>query len=768
MTDKIDITPHPRILAVLGDIEFAPWQCLGELIDNSFDDFIAATASGVAAAKPTVSVSLPDARSSRESAEVTVSDNGRGMDLEMMTSAIKAGWSGNTRHGSLGLFGMGYNIATARLGRRTTIRTTRAGDADWIETSLDLQELSRSTDYATPYKRIPKDDPSEHGTIVTIGNLKADQFEAIRRPATQRRVAERLGEVYSHLLGERRFVLSINGVKVKPRIPCIWNESRTVTRSGADISAYIEIKKKLTDKKACLDCGFWNHLEAETCVECGADNDRLRTRERWIWGWLGIQRYLHRTDYGIDFLRNGRKILVKDKRVFFWQDEDEMSEPEREYPIDAKTEMGRIVGEIHCDHVAPNYTKTAFEFDTPEWKQVIRVVRGDSPLRPLIAKRLGLAENRSHLARLYSGFRRQDPGLSYLVHPQHEKAREWAELFREGAAEYQSDELWYQAAYQYDNPPGEPPSTDADEILPGIGVDLFSDAPVPTDTGVATAAPVPPSPVEETLERRLQRYRDHAEKVSELGGRYEHPDLGMLDLTAWAVKNQVLVDGKSRPAPVIVQMVKAPRAEVFVDTGHALFREFGADMRDLAVVEVAEFMRVRAGRTDMPLTEIVADLKARTGAARLTARDLADEAERLLELLRGTMHAPVADDPASHWESVTSSERVAAERRFAVESGTGKWVNAIESGEFVLFAPASSIVRIIERSPSTFLDGRVFKQSYSPLSDQGARDLVVDRLVGLIGDLALLEHHRPKLGLDELARLRVSCRLVARYLADSE
>ena len=33
--DTVDITPTPRVLRMLGQIEFAPWQCLAELIDNS-------------------------------------------------------------------------------------------------------------------------------------------------------------------------------------------------------------------------------------------------------------------------------------------------------------------------------------------------------------------------------------------------------------------------------------------------------------------------------------------------------------------------------------------------------------------------------------------------------------------------------------------------------------------------------------------------------------------------------------------------------------
>lgn len=54
--DTIDVTPHPRLLAVLGDIEFAPWQCLAELVDNAFDDFLVAPPEGET---PRVAISLP-------------------------------------------------------------------------------------------------------------------------------------------------------------------------------------------------------------------------------------------------------------------------------------------------------------------------------------------------------------------------------------------------------------------------------------------------------------------------------------------------------------------------------------------------------------------------------------------------------------------------------------------------------------------------------------------------------------------------------------
>ena len=37
-----DVTPNPRILAMLGRIPFEPWQCLAELIDNSIDALLSA------------------------------------------------------------------------------------------------------------------------------------------------------------------------------------------------------------------------------------------------------------------------------------------------------------------------------------------------------------------------------------------------------------------------------------------------------------------------------------------------------------------------------------------------------------------------------------------------------------------------------------------------------------------------------------------------------------------------------------------------------
>ncbi|MEX0169648.1 ATP-binding protein [Streptomyces sp. LMG1-1-1.1] len=769
----INVTPHPRILAVLGDIEFAAWQCLAELADNSFDEFQAAP--DTTGERPTLTISLPTAQDSRSTAQVVVQDNGRGMSLDAVSKAISAGWSGNGRHGALGLFGMGFNIATARLGRKTTVRTGQAGDPFWTEVTLDLPEIEASAQYRAPYRQVPKASPSEHGTTITISDLKGEQFEALRRPKALQVIREKLGDVYSYLLAERGFLLTINTRKLPPRKPCIWDEKRTVTRRGREINAVQRIDVPLSDKKACMACGYWNPLDVDRCRECG--QGRLEVRPRRVWGWLGVQRYVHRSDYGIDFLRNGRKILLKDKRVFSWVDEDGLGEPELEYPIDSKAATGRIVGEIHCDHVTPNYQKTAFEFETAEWHQVLRAVRGESPLRPDIAKRRQLPENDSPLAILYAGFRRQDPGLNYLVpgngkDPIHEKTNQWAKLFRDGNPEYQSDEIWYEAAYRHENPVQHEPEPDdgddTDQLLPGLG-------PITTDedgAGEETEIDSGEAPAEvpeptETFEKRLQRYRDNADQLPDLAGEYVIPELGRVELRVWAVRGHRLANAKEQETPAFAVMVRTPRLEVFIDSEHKLYREHGADMRDVALLEAAEYMRVRKNDSTTPLAQLLLLFKERSSSPSLTPTAMADEAERLLERIRSLMTPVIAETAAVHWLQLQADEREAAQERFALESEPGSdWNDAINSGDFIRFAPASAILRVIGEAPALFMDGKVFRRSYAALSASDARDLVVERLMNPLSDLVLLAQHRPRVSPEELARIRISCRLVARDLAD--
>ncbi len=298
----MDITPSPRILRMLGEIEFDEWQCIAELTDNAFDDFTEILDAGQSwPGGFKVSVTLPGPGASLDGAEVVVRDSGRGMTREILEQAVKAGWSSNDRFDKLGLFGMGFNVSTARLGRRTRVLTTRQGDPEWIGVEIDLDSLG--VDFEAPELKEPKDDPSDHGTKIIVSNLHRDRAEWLQRNAENLRTT--LGRVYGWLLDNRPFELWVQGAKVRPRRACRWGDDRFVIYgSGASaekIPAYIEIDEKFQPADACEICGNWQNLGKDNCDQCGSV--QLRERERRLHGWLGVQRHLDRRDFGIDFLQ---------------------------------------------------------------------------------------------------------------------------------------------------------------------------------------------------------------------------------------------------------------------------------------------------------------------------------------------------------------------------------------------------------------------------------------------------------------------------------
>ncbi len=52
----INLTPDPRILRMLGQIELKGWQCIAELVDNSIDAMLK---SGSADKENTIRIEIP-------------------------------------------------------------------------------------------------------------------------------------------------------------------------------------------------------------------------------------------------------------------------------------------------------------------------------------------------------------------------------------------------------------------------------------------------------------------------------------------------------------------------------------------------------------------------------------------------------------------------------------------------------------------------------------------------------------------------------------
>jgi hypothetical protein len=178
----------------------------------------------------------------------------------------------------------------------------------------------------------------------------------------------------------------------------------------------------------------------------------LQRIKRRIYGWIGLQRFIHAEKYGIDLVRNGRVIEPQCKDLFYWTDGDKS---ELEYPIDDQRQRGRFIGVIHMDHCAVNYTKNRFVREDPAWREMVICIRGEGPLHPKKAEKYGFEPSDALLYRFFQAFRRNEPHLrgmpktphpwaDHLAVPNYKTAEEMAAKFYAGDPEYQDDAKWFE------------------------------------------------------------------------------------------------------------------------------------------------------------------------------------------------------------------------------------------------------------------------------------------------------------------------------------
>jgi hypothetical protein len=439
----LQLAPSPNVLRSLADIEMPPWNCLATFVDRALDKQRQARGPETGPAAP-----LEMSISFRENADtgngsIVVRDHGSGMNQSELLESVGMDWTRGDGSRTGGAF-----VAMHRLGSVVTVRTARREDSAWSVLTLDLRSLLDSGEWKVPLHLESKQQKDEHGTEIAISELRLPA----RRLRQLSRLHDRLGDIYSYLIREGRLRLTLNERPVAPRLPCAWDAARIVQLRGGPVAARQEIDVTLATVQRCQDCGETSPLDADACSECGGR--RLFPLPHRVWGWLGVQRYLHPTDFGIDFFQGGRKILARDKSLFDWADDD-TGEVLREYPAAMSHRGGRIIGEIHCDHVPAVWSKESFVTDNPSWRSVVRVVRGQGPLGPGYSQRYGYPVNTSPLAVLFQAFHRSDPGLRYLVPGDgkraiHAKAKEWGDAFHRGESRFQSDQIWYDAAAAHD------------------------------------------------------------------------------------------------------------------------------------------------------------------------------------------------------------------------------------------------------------------------------------------------------------------------------
>lgn len=400
----LNLTPDPKVLIALTHTHIQPLDALCELIDNAIDSFSSAKLQGVPIEMPVVRIDLPKASDiDNDKGLVRVSDNGPGLTVESAEKALRAGFSGNNPYDTLGLFGMGFNISTGKIGSVTKFFSVREDADKAIEVTIDLNKINETKNYQVEAFRVDKG-ATAHGTIIEISNWwpKGNANRGFIKTLVSyggKKIREELGRRYATILNKKEIKIIVNEVECIPFEHCIWDDSRYVERKKhGKIPAVYRFDTVIHTQKKCTHCTATLESYQTQCPSCGSHE--IRTIEERVQGWVGIQRYDDLSEFGIDLIRNGRAIRISEKSAFF-EYVDEFQKVYKDYPIDSN--FGRIVGEVHLNHVPVDFMKQDFQRSSPEWHRAITFLRGNSSLQPL---QDGADKNDSPVFKLFQGYRK--------------------------------------------------------------------------------------------------------------------------------------------------------------------------------------------------------------------------------------------------------------------------------------------------------------------------------------------------------------------------
>lgn len=749
VTNDFSLEPDPRVLPMLGEINIDQWRCVAELVDNAVDGFLKESRSGSSIVGAKVDVYLPQADS--PGATVRIIDNGPGMSPETLERAVRAGWSGNNPIDSLGLFGMGFNIATARLGSVTEVWTTRKGEPDWHGLQIDFDKLRQQRHFRTPHLQRPKADPDQHGTEITIKNLKPEQRKWLAKNANQTSIRKRLAQAYSSMLRPNgvpiSFDLYVNSRRMEARRHCIWNEDRLVPGpGGTEIPAVIRINHALADRLYCTNCMSWlaDAQAGGNCPNCGSVASVVK-RARKVTGWLGIQRHLDQSEFGIDFIRNGRKIEIANKDLFSWNDGEN---DEREYPIDDPRNRGRIVGEIHIDHCRVSYSKDRFDRADPTWDEMHRVIRGEGPLRPEKAKDLGFGPNESPLFQLFKAFRRTSPQSKtagaygrILIVKDNARALEMTNAFHDGNPDYQDDIKWWELVEAADR-----------ELLYGTGSGATGGSEPPSGGGAqlpvgllggntsggSTRGPIiapPAAPAREALPPRRE--------APLLSRRYQHVATSMRwNVIAFEVEARDPDLSADAPWAMILGDVPTKTYHFLFNPRHPIFESITMTPRDALLAHLAHMTtdQTRNSTQESNFVRIFADF--RTAYGEDTALDFktlpSSAASVLIDVARCLVSTCPEEERPSLFNGLGLQEQTSVMRALAAKKIMPS--EATINGSFLVSGPFEIIRMVVENRPDLCFDGKLWDSPYADL-DYGdpqitdeVRVSVLTRYLSLIDD----------------------------------
>lgn len=190
-------------------------SAVAELIDNSLQ-----------AGATEIKVTLTSDGGDIHPITLKVIDNGSGMDMRTLRTALRFGGSTrfNDRHG-LGRYGMGLPNSSLSQAQRVTVHTWVAKHGQVLESYLDLDEIAAGvlTEVPKPGRVARPAFVNGHDSGTAVTWSRCDRLDARRVSTLERKLALSLGRRFRHFLWSGVQIL-VNGERVQPIDPLFLHE----------------------------------------------------------------------------------------------------------------------------------------------------------------------------------------------------------------------------------------------------------------------------------------------------------------------------------------------------------------------------------------------------------------------------------------------------------------------------------------------------------------------------------------------------------------
>jgi hypothetical protein len=272
-------------------------SAVAELVDNALQ-----------ASATEIKVRLTNDGNDEHPVTLQVIDNGIGMDMSTLRSALRFGGSTrfNDRRG-LGRYGMGLPNSSMSQALRVTVYTWGAKHGKVLASYLDLEEIAAGTMTEVPKpERVARPtfiNGYESGTAVTWS--RCDRLDARRISTLERKLAFSLGRRFRHFLwsGVR---IAVNGELVQPIDPLFLNQEARFNGATEFVALEREVAVTPGDPRATsvvrvrfseLPVAEWSRL----------NNQEKRARGIAKGAGISIVRGGREVDYGWFFLGGKRR-----------------------------------------------------------------------------------------------------------------------------------------------------------------------------------------------------------------------------------------------------------------------------------------------------------------------------------------------------------------------------------------------------------------------------------------------------------------------------